>query len=523
MIKRLLSVRRIGLKLLILSFLIYPGIISSEEKEERLELPDVVIYGKYLGKMQFSPKSDFYAYLSQGNLFPLSRTVSPELRFPPHRKMPGETRPIFNYWVLLDAGAGNWWSDRVFLDCGIKNSSGLLSFRFTDFRRKGWEEDHSVNNDFFKIKGVLNQQDYYISGDIFYNYNKIIKGVESPSDTVTTHGGGVGLLSRFEFDPFTISLSGNYFLNHFLDRYFSTITTGFPETLKENIYRISVNYFSPFEYFDIYGTVSMEESGMDVFDERNTKTITSTDVILKKNLKQVVISPGIRIFVENGKVNLSPLVFLKAMIPDLQLYPFISYSERHRTNTYRDIYKRYPFVVLEIDDYTILKEKDLTGGFEGRWQKLSYMVSYSHIEYDNYLMLLAPLIESFSFRSTKKDVVKTDICFDINDFSFNLQGCYTPREKIRYEPVFEFKAAVGYKRFSPIILFAGLNSSFGIQKRLEEIDIFLINAGVESQILKNIALRFDVENIFDQRYEIWEGYTEGGVQFYASFRFKATK
>ncbi|GAG69470.1 unnamed protein product, partial [marine sediment metagenome] len=96
-------------------------------------------------------------------------------------------------------------------------------------------------------------------------------------------------------------------------------------------------------------------------------------------------------------------------------------------------------------------------------------------------------------------------------------------EKIPYEPVFEFKAAVGYKRFSPIILFTGLSSSFGIQKRLEEIDIFLINAGVESQFLKNIALRFDVENIFDQRYEIWEGYTEGGVQFYASFRFKATK
>ncbi|GAG95656.1 unnamed protein product, partial [marine sediment metagenome] len=107
----------------------------------------------------------------------------------------------------------------------------------------------------------------------------------------------------------------------------------------------------------------MEGSGMDVFDERNTKTITSTDVILKKNLKEVVISPGIRIFIENGKVSLSPLVSLKATIKNLQLYPFISYSERHRTNTYRDIYKRYPFIVLEIDDYTILKEKDLTGGF----------------------------------------------------------------------------------------------------------------------------------------------------------------
>ncbi len=377
MIKRLLSLQRIGLKLLILNFLIFPLILNPQEKEEELELPKVVIYGKYFGKMQFSPKKDFYTYLNTGNLFPISRVFSPEVRFLPHRKVPEDVQRITDYWVLLDAGAGNWWADRIFLNCGLRNPSGLLSVQLKDFRRKGWAEDHSENSDFLEIKGVLNQENYYISGNIFYDYEKITKGSDSPYDTVTTHGGGIDLLSRFDFDPVTLFFSGGFFLNNFLDRWFG-IPIETPETIKENIYAYSMGYNNPLEDFGIYATINVVSarrhgvsSGKD-----NSLTVTSADLLLKKAFNNLfTISSGVRMFFERDKFGAVPLITLKTLIPGMRMYPFVTYFRRDRINTMTDMDDEYPFVA-DAGDYTILREENVSVGFEGILPKILYSFCY---------------------------------------------------------------------------------------------------------------------------------------------------
>ena len=511
MIRRLLSVQRIGLKLSILSLFIFPLILNSEDKDEGLELPEVYIYGTYLGRMQFSPKKDFYPYINQGDLFPPSRPISPEFHVTAQRLLPGEREKINHYWLLLDAGAGNWWSDKVFLDCGLRNETGLLSLRFTDFRRKGWAEDHCVNDDFVRIKGVLNQEDYYISGDGYYNYEKVVKGVNSQYDTVSTNGGGVGLLMRFEFDPVKVSLSGDFSLNSFI------------VLPQEKIFKNLINFGVPLRNYDISGNINIEGARFKVNSESATKSITSLDVLLKKTINKILaVSPGIRIFIDESKISVAPLISINAMIENFELYPFVSYFERKMINTVKDIYERCPFVV-GMNEYKVLEEKNITGGFEGKWQKTTCFVAYSHIEYDNYPMLLATFIEGFSFQRTRKDVLKTDIGLDFSDFTFEFTGNYTLREKIPYEPVSEFNFGMTYKGFSPVTLFGNVNSSFAIETLDDEVDIFTLNAGVEYQLLKDFSLRFETENIMDQRYEIWEGYIEGGVQFYASLKYKIIK
>ena len=522
MIKRLLSLQRIGLKLLILNFLIFPLILNSQEKEEGLELPKVVIYGKYFGKMQFSPKKDFYTYLNTGNLFPLSRVFSPEVRFPPHRKVPGDVQRITDYWVLLDAGAGNWWADRVFLDCGLRNPSGFLSVQLKDLRRKDWAKDHSENNDFLEIKGVLNQENYYISGNIFYDYEKITKGSDSPYDTVTTHGGGIDLLSRFDFDPATLFLSGEFSLNNFLDRCFG-VPIETPETIKENIYAYSMGYNNPLEDFGVYATinvVSARRQGVPSGND-NSLTVTSADLLLKKTFNNYfTISSGVRMFFEEDKFSTAPLFSLNTSIPGIRMYPFATYFRRDRINTMTDLDDRYPFVA-DPRNYTILDERNVSVGFEGILPKISYSFSYSHIEFKNYPHMYSPI--RFTNTSPKKDIMKMKINTDLSDFSFNSTGTYTLHDKIPYEPVAEFELKTRYKGFCPTVLFAGLNGSFDIEKADENVNLVLLSAGIEREVLNNLALRFEVENILDQRYEIWEGYTEGGIQFFLSFKYKAMK
>lgn len=509
------AVQRLGLKLLILSLFIHPFNLSSQDKGKELELPKVVIYGKYLGKMQFGPKKDFYAYIIKDNLFPLSRAFSPEIHFPPQRKLPGRIKMLTNYWMLLDAGGGNWWADKVLLNTGLRNASGFLSFLFKDFRRKGWAEDHAVNNYLGSIQGTLNKGNYYTSVNLFYNYYKIIKGPDSVGNTFETHIGGAGLLSRFDFGKVALSFSGDFSVNRYLDRWLGGIYSGTCETVQENISKYSVRYFNPLEYFDVYGNADVEittkrgvTSGLE-----SSQSITSFDLLLKKTFNGMyTIKPGLRMFIEKGKFETAPLISLKTMIPNLELYPFITYFRRDRINTVEVIYNKCPFET-DMDDYTVLDEKNITAGLEGKGQKLTYRVSYSHIEYGNY-----PAVYVGKIR-TRKDVLKTNISFDLTYLSADFEGSYTLRERILFEPVSKVKAKIGYKVFFPIVLFAGLNSSFGIKKSgSEEIDIFLLNAGIEREIFKNFALKFEVENIFDQRYEIWDGYTEGGIQFFVSLK-----
>ncbi len=522
MIKRLLSLQRIGLRLLILNLLIFPLILNSQEKGEGLELPKVVIYGKYFGKMQFSPKKDFYTYLNTGNLFPLARIISPEIRFPPHRKLPGDAQRITDYWVLLDAGAGNWWADKVFLDCGLRNPSGLLSVQLKDFRRKGWAEDHSENSNFLEIKGVLNQENYYISGNIFYDYEKITKGSNSPYDTVTTHGGGIDLLSRFDFDPVTLFLSGEFSMNNFLDRWFG-VPIETPETIKENIYAASMGYNNPLEDLGIYATINVVgarrqgvSSGKD-----NSLTVTSADLLLKKTFNNLfTISSGVRMFFEEDEFSAAPLFSLNASIPGIRMYPFATYFRRDRINTMTDMDDRYPFVA-DPRNYTILREENASVGFEGILLKISYSFSYSHIEFKNYPHMSNPY--QVSFTKAKKDEVKADINADLGNFSFNSTGNHTLHDKIPYEPVAEFELKTRYKVFYPTVLFVGLNGSLGIEKAGENVNLVLLSAGIEREVLNNLVLSFEVENILDQRYEIWEEYTEGGIQFFLSFKYKAVK
>ena len=120
----------------------------------------------------------------------------------------------------------------------------------------------------------------------------------------------------------------------------------------------------------------------------------------------------------------------------------------------------------------------------------------------------------------KKDILKTNIGFTEKDFDFTFDGEYTPQKRILCEPVSKFDVLVEYKGFSPYIFSAGFNSEFAIKTVNNEIDIFLLNASVERKVFDNLKMRFEVNNIFDSRYERWEGYREGGIQFYFSVRYK---
>ncbi|TES90073.1 MAG: hypothetical protein E3J87_10710, partial [Candidatus Cloacimonadota bacterium] len=519
MIKRLLFVQRIGLKLLILSLFTFPVILSSEDKDEGLELPEVIIYGTYLGKMQFSPKKDFYPYISQGNLFPLSRLFSPEIRFPSHKKRTGGAEIITSHWLLLDAGAGNWWADKVFLDCGLRNKMGLLSLRFTDFRRKGWAEDHSVNKDFFKIKGVLNKENSYVSGNIFYNYDNLLKENISTYDTFTTHQGGVKLLAKPDLQV-DLLISGQYSMNVFLDRYFG-MPIVIPRTVEENLYSYSVSYRNTFDFADINARVlgegaskSAERSG-----EKSSSTNTMIDIILQKNFNgKIVLAPGIRVFLAEDAFKADPLVSIKTVFPGLDLYPYIMYMKDQKINTLISIYQRYPLV--NNINYSICEKEKIEGGVEGRWQKVLFRIAYSHIKYEDFPLRYDHNQGYVPTLSCESDMIETGVDAVIEKFILELKGSYSPREKLLYEPVSEFDAEISYKGIPRVVPFTSLNSAFSIETHTDTVDVFSLNGGVEYQILKNLALRFEVDNIMDQRYEIWQGYTEGGVQFYASIKYK---
>ncbi|TET17958.1 MAG: hypothetical protein E3J78_06990, partial [Candidatus Cloacimonadota bacterium] len=294
MIKNSLSARRIGLRLLILSLFTFPLFLHSEDKDEGLELPEVYIYGTYLGKMTFSRKKDFYPYLSKGNLFPLSRPLSPELRFPAHRQLPGETQHIVRYWLFLDAGAGNWWSDKVFLDCGLKNDRGLLSLRFTDFQRRNWAENHSKTDDFVQLKGIVGQQNYYLSGNLVYSFDKYI-GFQ---DTASSQSGGINVCSKIDMQQIQFSMLGDFSIVQLPNGYRNA--NGDPTTVSENSHAYSARAvyesrdWSVFSKLNIEGASKEESSG----NEESSLFRTAADIGVKVTFSAFSISPGVSIFIE---------------------------------------------------------------------------------------------------------------------------------------------------------------------------------------------------------------------------------
>ena len=524
MIRYLLFRRRIDLKLLILSLFISP-IISVAQEGSKLELPKVVIYGTYLGKMQLGPKKDFFTYLSQGNLFPLSRSSSPELCLPSYRESQEEVQRIDNYWVFLDAGGGNFWSDKVFLDCGLKNRTGFLSLGFQDFRRAGWEKDYSKSNELVHLKGVLKNEKYYLSGKIFYGYNKDITGTDSIEDKFVTENLGMELLSNFNFEHSSASLSG--FLSHtrYLDRMLGGLGFGQCATVTENLYGFSaehntLEYNSPLGNIDIKGRMSLEGAAKNMQNTgwNDSETITSLNISVRKTFQGIAtFSPGLRAFLGKGGFSVSPFFSLRAVIPGFELYPFVTYTERRNINTLKVFDVKSPYWVMDTNNYTICTGKSIMSGVKGRWQRLSYTLSYNHIEYQNYPICYMTTIKA------RKDILASNINLTLIDLSFTLSGEYTPREKIRYEPVSKFEGKLSYKGTPPYILFAGFNSEFAIETYNDTIDIFLLNAGIERTILDNLGLSLEVNNIFDSRYERWQGYTEGGIQFYLSVKYKILK
>ena len=524
MIKYLRVAQRIGLELLILSILLFPTLLGSQEKDEGLELPEVYIYGTYHGRMQLSPKKDFFPYLSEGNLFPIARDTKPEFLFPEARNIPGKTPALLNYWILLDAGCGNWWSDRVFLDCGVKNPIGFLSFRFKDYRRGEWEENQSIMENLFKIKGALNKENYYISGNICYSYEGIIPQVGSLVDTVKTHIGCGDFFSLFNYKQFSFSVSSEFSMNDFFRHYFSSSTEdNNPETIKENLYKNGLKSHIPLESIDMYGNLYVEGATKHTVPvgEEISLTISSFDALLKKTFDGMFsIASGVRIFIGEGKVVGAPLFSLKTTIPKIGLQPFITYFRNDRINRFSSLYNRCPFVLPD-NDYTRLSGKNISAGFDGDLMGVSMQFEYTHIGYDNY-----PVVEdSFrvEFSRKKKDVLKTRVGLSLDQFIITLDGSYTPYEKIPYEPLSKFALKTRYKGFSPFIIFASLEASLGIKRTAQNLDIFLLNGGAKREIFQNCNLRFEIENILNKRYEIWEGYKQGGIQFYLSLKYKITK
>lgn len=518
MIRYLLSVPRRSLSLLIISFLL-PLVAAAQEGEEGLELPEVYIYGTHLGKIQLSPKKDFSPYLAMGNLYPHSRPLSPGLHFPLHRHMPHEVAPANHFWLLVDAAGGNWWSDKVLLDCGLRNQQGFLSFRFDDFRRKNWVENHSIVDDYVRIKGVYGQDYYYLTGGASYTYTKTIKDELHPSDTISSSIIDVDLLSKLDFDMLDIALVGNISLADFENMII--VGNGDGVELKEKGFRISGNYYYDFEYFDIRGNVDAQNYGADTIGGKVSATLFSFDISTRKVLGNLILQPGARVFLDGEEMSGAPLVLLRASIPEYPVYPFVSYAEKRSINSCRMLFLKFPFVPIDFGDYHVLKERVITGGIEGEWRLVHFFAAYNHVDADDYAEASSG-IRYASFRSVKKDYVEVNLGISFFDFEFSGSGKHCFHDKIVFEPTTEVRIGGEYMGFSPLRLFAGLEGSFGIQTWdiFSEIDILSVGTGFEYGLMENLFVGLKAENIFDRRYEVWPGYTEGGIQFYASLKYK---
>jgi hypothetical protein len=519
MIRYFQSALRRSLRLLILSLLFFPIEGASQDKDEGLELPEVYIYGSHLGKIQLSPKKDFFPYLSKGNLFPHSRPLSPEVYFPQYRRMPEEVTPPEHYWLLVDAGAGNWWADRIFLDGGFRNEQGLLGLRFTDFRRKNWAPDHSRTDDYVRLKGAYGQDNYYLSGNVFYDYEKVMKGALSPVDTATTNEGGAEFLTRLDLRNLEVSILGNIMLFSCSPMFLSS---GSPARLNENNYGISARPVLFQDYFDILGSINLENLGAEIEGSEFSSMVSTVKISLRKLFSTVSLTPGVTVFADQDRIAFSPIATVKASFSPYPVCAFISYDEAHAANTYRSIFSLFPFVSVPAGDYQVIETKRLAAGIEGQWRWMSYHAGYKHEDYQNYPVLpLMPVASGVLFSDIKKDVVALRLEIQLSDFDFFATGESGFHEKVAHEPTAILQVGGAYDGFKPFRVFSDIEGSFDIQTRAtEKVDIFSLNSGVEYRMIENLALRLEAENIFDQRYEIWQGYTEGGIQFYASLKYK---
>ncbi len=520
MIKYLRSALRKNLSLLILSLLLIPAKGVTQETDTELELPEVYIYGTHLGKIQLSAKKDFFPYLSRGNLYPHAKPLSPELRFPLFRQTPHQRAPVQQYWLLLDAGAGNWWSDRVFLDCGLRNQQGLLSFRWSDFRRKNWWEGHSHSDDLFLLKGAYGKENYYITANALYEYEKRTRGMLSPLDTVTTKEGGIELLTSLDLHPLLFPLEGNALFFSRTPLFLSG--TGIGITLSENRYEISAYPLLLANHFDVLGNFSLEHLTSESSGEDFSSTVSTIGISLRKVLATVSIAPGIAVFSHNDEFTLAPLATVKVAMADYPLYAFMHYGEEHAVNSYRNISAQFPFVSVPIDDYSILETKKAVAGVEGQWHWVNFYTAYKHLECKHYPILpLMPVTSGVLYADISKDVVEVLLEVPFEDFRINANGEVGFHDKIPHEPGAVVHLGSSYNGLSPLVLFSGIEGSFGIRTTATRtIDILSLNGGIEYSLLENLVLRFEAENIFDDRYEVWPGYTEGAIQFNASLKYR---
>lgn len=509
-----------SLPLLLLSILLIPAPSAPQGKEEGLELPEVYIYGTHLGKIQLSPKKDFFPYLSMGDLYPHSRPSSPELHIPLHRSIPYEASPLQRYWLLLDAGAGNWWSDKVFLDCGLRNRQGLLSLRFSDFRRKNWVQDHGRTDDYVRLKGAFGQDIYYLSGTAFYGYGKMIKGAFSPADTAENAEGGAELLTRLDLYPLEVSVLGKVMLYSRTPMYISG--QGNPVELKEHDYGISAHATFFQDFFDALADFGLENVTSDAAGSGYANTVTNSRFFLKKTFSHVALAPGIAVITDREQVTLSPAAMVQLSLPAYPVCVFLNYLEKHSVNTYRDMFSRFAFVSVPISRYQVLETRSMVAGAEGKWRWLGFYGAYKHEEHEQYPVLpLMPVASGVLFSGIKKDEIELVLECHLKDFDLFAGGVSGFHEKVPHEPTTVLRAGGTYGGFEPLTLFTDIEASFDIQTAANrKVDIFSLNGGIAYRLNSTIALKLEAENIFDQRYEVWPGYTEGGIQFYASLKYK---
>jgi hypothetical protein len=513
-------VLRRSLRLLILSLFLFPLIAASQDKDEGLELPEVYIYGTHLGKIQLSRKKDFFPYLSKGNLYPHSRPPSPGLHFPFYRRIPHEVMPANHYWFLVDAGAGNWWSDRVFLDCGLRNEQGFLGLRFSDFRRKNWQQDHFTMEDFVRLKGTYGRENYYLSGNVFFDYEKSSKGVLSPVDTVTTGEGGAEFLTNLDLHPLEISVFGNVMFFSRTPLFLSA--QGSPVKLSENDYGISVHSVLFQDYFDLLGSVNLENLSSDAAGGEFSSTVSSVQFSARKVLSSVSIIPGVAVFADQDRVSFSPIATVKVSLPSYPICAFVDYDEEHGVSSYRDISSQFPFVSVPISDYQVIETRKLIAGIEGQWRWVRFYTAYRHEDCEHYPVVpLMPVASGVLFSDIKKDLIELLFEVKLHDFDIAAAGETGFHEKVAHEPVTVLRVGGSYDGLEPFTLFGDIKGCFDIQtSATEKVDIFSLNTGITYRLIENVALRLEAENVFDQRYEIWPGYTEGGIQFYASLKYK---
>ena len=525
MIRNLLHRQRIGLGLLILNIFITRVFLFAENNEGKLELPKVVIYGSYTGKIQLGEKKSFYPYISHGKFLMPSKYLPVELKIPLRRIVSEKTQRVSNYWVFFDVSAGNFWSDKLFGNLGIKNKAGFFSLVFNDFRRSGWVKNYSKKSEFIGLKAVFNGEKKYLSGKGFYNYNKDITGSLPVIDTFVTRKTGIEVFSKFYLHPSILSIYARLVQHNYPDRALGGIGSGMRETVGEGLYNFSVKhdisyYRSPLGIYDIKGKLSIEGAKKQISntDWNSAKTLVYFDIQGRATFQIVgVVTTGIRTFLENGKVYVSPLFSIRTVIPGFEMYPFVSYREERRINTLNVFYSKCPYALTDVSDYTVSKGKSVMVGIEGDFYGASYLFSYNHIEYQNYPVCYMTVIR------TEKDILKTNVVFTEKDFDFTFNGEYTPQKRILCEPISRFDVLVDYKGFSPYVFSVGFNSEFAIKTINDNTDIFLLNASVERKVFDSLKMRFEVNNIFDSRYERWEGYKEGGIQFYFSLKYKIAR